>query len=471
MDSSKNIKKGVLWGSISSFFRYVLQFGGIMILARLLGPSDYGLIGILTVLISVADILIDSGLCGALIKKRNPTEIDYSTLTTYNLVISVVLYTIYYIGAPYIAAYYQQPEIIKLLRLYALTILIFAFTVAPKARLTKDFQFKTLSLINVISGFAGLLIGVILAYNGFGAMSLIGQYLANSIVNTLLIIFNSKYRFKLGFSYDSFKEQFSFGINTTLANILKSVSENIYNNVIGKTTTIKQTGYYTQALRLMNVPTGFFYSIIDNTYFPVMSQIHDNNEFVKKIHQLNDKTFTLIILFFTFAISLNREVVYVLLGEKWIGTEWTLAMLFGAGLFITWGNLGRNVIKSLGCTFLILKYEVLIFVISVSGLFVCSRIGYEAIVICFLGVSLIKAVYIHFLAGQKIGLSIIKQLIPFRYLLLMSLLSIGIVRSFYIDNIWFSLLVKCVILFFVFFFYFFFFKRLEFKKYINKILK
>ena len=95
MDSSKNIKKGVLWGSISSFFRYVLQFGGIMILARLLEPSDYGLIGILTVLISVADILIDSGLCGALIKKRNPTEIDYSTLTTYNLVVSVVLYTIY----------------------------------------------------------------------------------------------------------------------------------------------------------------------------------------------------------------------------------------------------------------------------------------------------------------------------------------------------------------------------------------
>lgn len=443
--SSKNIKRGIIWSSVSSFARYALQFAGVMILARLLTPSDYGLIGILAVFISVADILVDSGLAGAIIKKENAKPIDFSTLTTYNLAVSLSLYAIYYFVAPFVSDFYHIPSLRSLMRLYALTILVFAISVAPKARMTKNLRFKALSIINVISGTTGLVTAIVMALNGFGAYSLVGQYLANAIVSTFIICIVSSYHFSLGFSMTSFKEQFAFGFNTTVANTLKSISENIFNSVIGKVSTVRQTGFYTQALRLMNVPVGFFYNIIDNTYFPVMSQIHDRQKFNDNIHKLDDKTFTIVLMLFSLAISLNKEIVLILLGEKWLGTEWTLSMLLLAGLFITWGNLGRNIIKSLGKTFLILKYEGLIFVLSIIGILLTSKIGYEAIVMAFVMISIVKSIYINFLAGKLIDISLWKQLSPFATIGLISILCVIVNKTISINCIWLSTVAKTLI--------------------------
>lgn len=467
MASSRNIKSGILWSSISSFSRYALQFGGIMILARLLTPEDYGLIGLMTVFISVADVIIDSGLSGAIIKKENATNIDFKTLTTFNLIVSIFIYLLFFINAPLLAAYYDKPDLSILLRVYGLYILIFALSVSPKARLTKDLRFKTISIINIVSGITGLVTAIVMALNGYGPMSLVGQYLANAFVSTTLIIFLSNYKITFGFSYKSFKDQFSFGVNTTLANTLKSLSENIYNNVIGKSASIIQTGYYSQATKLMNVPVGFFFNVIDGTYFPVMSQIHDKEEFAKSIQSLNFRTETFVIILFTTAISLNKEIVYILLGEKWLEASWTLAMLFAAGLFITWGNLGRNIIKSLGKTFLILKYETVIFIASLLGLLLCAKYGYEVIVICFLIVSLLKSIYINFLAGKEINITLYSQIKSVAILSILSLFLLVGTSYVEIDNIWLSLVCKGVLLCVAYFLYIMKYNQSLLKKFIK----
>lgn len=310
-DSSSNIKKGIVWSSINSFARYGLQFGGMMILARLLSPVEYGLIGITAIFISVAEIITDSGLSGAIIKKENAKSIDYATLATFNLVVSVLIYLIYYILAPYVAKYYNQPQITSLLRVYSISILIFAFTIVPKTKLTKELRFKTLSVISIISGSLGLVVAIIMAFKECGPMSFVGQYITNALVSSVLIMYCSKYKVVFSFSKNSFLEQFTFGFNTTVANTLKSISENIYNNVVGITSSISQTGYYTQALKLTNVPVRFFCTLIDGTYFPVLSQIHDKNEFNKKIKSINEKTLAIIVVLFAMTLSFRKEIIYI----------------------------------------------------------------------------------------------------------------------------------------------------------------
>ncbi|MBQ0141620.1 MAG: oligosaccharide flippase family protein, partial [Prevotellaceae bacterium] len=213
-DYRSSIKSGIIWNAVASFARYGLQFAAVMILARLLTPDDYGLVGVLTVFITVADALVDSGLGGAVVKKANATDIDFSTLTVYNFFVSAIIYLLYYYSAPYVADYYNMPELTGLMRLYALTILVYALTVAPRAYLTKCLRFKAIALLNTFAGAIALVVAIILAYNDFGPYTIVWQYLINSIIFSVGTIFMAKYKFSLRFSWESFKEQFNFGFYT-----------------------------------------------------------------------------------------------------------------------------------------------------------------------------------------------------------------------------------------------------------------
>ena len=444
-DSSTNIKKGLIWNSISLLSKYLLQFLSIILLARLLSPEDYGVVGILTIFVSVANIIIDSGLAGAVIKKENAQPIDFSTLNVYNVIVSIVLYLLYFFFLLILNNIYNQEVLSDLLRLYSLTILIQALTIVPRTTMIKSFRFKELSLINTASTFLGLFVAIVLAYNGWGAYSLVWQHIVIALTSSIGILVISRYHFVCKFSLSSFKEQFAFGMNTTIANTLKTITENIYNNVIGKTASVAQTGYYTQSLKVMNVPVLFFYSLIDSTFFPVMSQISNPDLFSYKIINLNKRTMSGIIILFTFLIPMSREIVYILLGEKWMGTTWALTMLFIAGLFITWGNIGRNLIKCTGKTFLILKYEVIIFVLNILCLFFLSQIGFRAIVLGFVAISVLKAIYVNVLSCKEVKISFAQLIKPFWRLMILSIISMVINSCIDINNIYLSMIVKCCI--------------------------
>lgn len=420
------IKKGLIWNSISNFSRYGLMFIGTMVLARLLNPEDYGLIGIISIFIAVADILISAGLGGAVIKKANATEIDFSTLTTYNLGVSIIIYILFFILSPLISDFYSKPIIESLIRIYSLVILIHAFSIAPQVLLTKQLRFKALSLINLTGGISGLVCAIIMANNGYGVYSLIGQYLVQSSAISILLFIFSKYRIKIAFSKISFKEQFSFGMNTTLASMLKSISENITGNVIAKCSTIVQTGYYTQSNRLCHVPQNFFFNLIDQTFFPVLSQVNDKKQFITRITKLNEKTNLILIFLFGGAITCCKEIVYILLGEKWMKAEFSLSILLYAGTFICLSNVGRNVLKCLGHTKQILITEIYMFVLTMISLIIGYILkDYRAILYGYLICCIIKTIYINFIAGKYIDLrlknqiiSLLKMMIPVAFLIL-----------------------------------------------------
>lgn len=445
-DFKSTIKSGIIWNSIASFARYGLQFAAVMVLARMLVPEDYGLVGILTVFITVADTLVDSGLGGAVIKKANATDIDFSTLTIYNFFVSLVIYLVYYISAPYIADYYQMPELTGLMRLYAVTILVYAMTIAPRAYLTKHLKFKSMALLYSFAGAIALVTAIVLAYKGYGAYSIVWQYLVNAIIYSIGTIIMAKYKFCFSFSWASFKEQFNFGFYTMIALILKNINENIYSNVIGKKASIAQTGYYAQSGKLMNVPVGFLFNMIEGTFFPIMSQIENKALFAEKIVKLNRKTMTIVIILFSIAIPMNREIVYILLGDQWIGAVWTVRMLMIAGLFISLGNIGSNLIKCTGKTYIMFRYELIVFVLSMLALYFASGYGYDAIVLSFLCVTIIKMIMVTVLGCKLIDISFLAFVKPLLPVALYSFAVILICINIDIENIWLSIILKGIVM-------------------------
>lgn len=218
---------------------------------------------------------------------------------------------------------------------------------------------------------------------GFGVISLIWQYIINALVTSILLWTISKYKIKLKFSYQSFKEQFAFGMNTTLANSLKAISDNIYANVIGKISTITQTGYYSQSLRLTNVPTNFLFNLIDSTFFPIFSQQTDKNDFVVKFNKINIRTVQIIIILFGAAFPICKELIHILLGNQWIEATHTLEILLISSMFISLANIGRNILKCLGETFLILKIEGYLFIFSLILLSIVIFQSYYYVVYAF----------------------------------------------------------------------------------------
>ena len=378
-----------LWGTLSAISRLGINFVATIVLSRLLLPSDYGIIGMMAIVISVSEIIIDAGLGGAIVKKKTVKSIDLATLTTYNIVVSLLLYVAIYFLAPLLADLYNVEALIFLLRIYALTIVIESFSIVPKVLVLKNLMLKQYALTNLISGVLGLVVAIILAFCGLGVYSLIYQYIISAMIYGVLIYKFSGYRISIGFSCCSFKELFIFGVNTTSANILRSISENIYNNIVAKVASLNIAGYYSQSYKLQGVVGSVQNSIIDSVLFPILCK--EKGSLFERARNLNNIV-TFIFTNLCFLLMLNsKEIIIILLGDNWVGMDLFLKPLFLVGIIQAFTSLYRNTLKSLGKTFDIFKVEIWAFIIAIPFyiyLFKSKRIEY--IVCLFLCYSIIR---------------------------------------------------------------------------------
>lgn len=349
---------GIFWNALLAIGRQGLNFLATIILARLLVPEDYGLMGMMAVIISVSESIIDAGLGGALIKKRTISPIDYSTLSLYNLCVSFLLYLVIFISAPFISQFYRTPILSYLLRLYALIVVIESFSIVPKTILIRNLQFKKYSVATLLSGIAGLVSAIIIAIKGMGVYSLIWQYIISSSVLTILLYCLTKYKFNLYFSSKSFKEMFSFGINTTIANILRGGTENFFINVVAKISSLATTGFFNQGYKLQSVITSISNTIVDGALFPILSK-EDDNSIINHSLKISSLSISIMSAFVSLLLINADLVVYVVLGEKWKDTIPYLRILLCWGLIQMCTSLNRNLLKSLAYTFSILKIEII----------------------------------------------------------------------------------------------------------------
>lgn len=431
----ENLKQGFFWNTLHQFGQFGIQFFATVILARILMPSDFGLLGIITIFINLATMLTDSGLAGYIIKKKDVEQIDFNTLFFYNILVSFILYLILFFLSPLIAGIYKDDKLISLIRIGALTILINSISIVQITRLLKYLKFKVLSIINLTSGCISLFGAIILAYLGFGVWALVFQQLIMSVSVTIISFAYNRYVPKIEFSFLSFKAQITFGFPLLVSNLIGVINNNIGNNIIAKISSLTFTGYYIQAQRLQNYPNLLICSIIDRTIFPIFSKIEDIDDLKLKAQELWTFCYALLFPVFVLIILNAKEIIILLLGDKWIASIWIFQVLMISSFPSLQKVLLRNFIKSTGYTNDIFKTELLAFVIFIISIVVGLISGNYIYILWGIILSqFISSLYMLYLIKHRVNLPMLYPFMNFVIYLIISFFPYMSILVFHMEN-------------------------------------
>ena len=310
--------KGTFWGSIERFTGQGIQFLVLIVMARLLTPKDYGLIGMITIFTSIAQTLIDSGFSQALIRKQNRTDIDNCTTFYFNIIIGCFVYALFYSIAPHVASFYNEPELESLMRVISLVVIFNSFSVVQIALYTARVDFKTQSKATIIASILSGGIGICSAYMGYKAWSLVYQQLSYAFANTFFLCLFSKWRPSLTFSWTSFRNLFSFGSRILMAGLINTIYMNMYQLVIGKVFSANILGFYSRASHFAQFPSNNISGILQRVTYPILCELQGKTEKQIKVYRKFIRVSTLIIFPLMMILAgVSRPMIMVVLGEKW----------------------------------------------------------------------------------------------------------------------------------------------------------
>ena len=407
-----NIVSGIMWSMLSRFGTLAITFLANIVLARRLSEDDFGVVGLLTVFVALAGTILDAGLGTALIQKKNPKKIDYSTVFVFNIAISSFLYLTIFFAAPLIADYYNEDILVDILRVQSIILFINAFRIIQYNILIKQLQFKRLTLIDIGSALTGSAIGVTLAYSGFGVWSLVVNNIVYALVFTIIINSIATWRPSFQFSYKAFKQLFSFGGLVLVSNLIDTLYKNIQNLIVGKTFNFSELGLYTQAKKLEEVPVTGVSSAINSVLFPVYSKLQDDKELLsdKLNKNINILTFVLFPIM-AIAIIVAGPLVEILYTTKWSDSVPYFQLLCVAGAILPVNMANLNIIKSQGKGLMYLFMQISQFVIGVSAMLIGSHWGVHGLICGAILTSYLYTFIIIIVNKSLLGQSAMKQFV------------------------------------------------------------
>lgn len=443
------VAKGVVWQTIGRYSALVVQFIVTMILSRLIDPKEFGVIGILTVFISLSSVFFDAGLAQSLIQKGNPNQKDYSSVFYFNIIVSTGLYLILFFFLPYIGIYYHNDDLSKYGRLLFLVIPISSVCIVQDVILTINLRFKYLSIIQITSAFLSGIVGVILAYTGYGIYALVFHSISLNLSKALLLAFFTKWHPTLEFSWGSLKLLLPFGISLLITNLVKTLFNNIYTLIIGRAYTSKDVAYYNQAQRLEELSGYTLLSILISVTYPVFVKIRDNIAELRSAYKrLLTMSCILMVPVFCILFLGSSEVIEIVFSSAWLPAAPLLKILCIYGMALPLHLINENILKVFGEGKKILFVEIIRRVCIILALIPTIQISVEAMLIGQVA-AMIPVIYISMsVSGKFINYSFFQQMkdvLPFYLVgLVCCLLTYFFVRLFTL-NCFLSLLLKAAV--------------------------
>ena len=334
---AKNLKQkaasGMVWMAIQKYSTMIIQFISGIILARLLTPYDYGCIGMLSIFMVLAEAFIDGGFGSALIQKKRPTQEDYSTIFFWNLFMAVILYAVLYFSAPIIARFYKIPLLSMVLRVQGVILFIYGFNIVQRNQLQKQLKFKTLSIITLTSSMIALVVTIIMAYKGFGVWSLVTQHILVAALPAVAFWVFVKWRPAFVFSWNSFKELFSFGLFMFLTNLINQFSTQLQGLLIGRFYNASTMGYYSKAQRTESLASQSISSVMTQVTYPLYAEIQDDKQALANVI----KRITMTLAYFSFPLLfilllVAKPLFVILYSTRWLHSVPYFQVLCIAGL-------------------------------------------------------------------------------------------------------------------------------------------
>lgn len=380
MSLKKKATLSLVWTFTQQFGNQLIGFVVSLVLARILLPSEFGLIGMISVVLAIGNVLLDGGLTKSLIRDPECDQEDYSTVFSFHLIASIIIYAGIYILAPFIADFYDQPILTAITRVYSITIIITSFSVVQLARLTKEMNFKTQAIIAIPAAVIGGITGVWMAYTGYGVWSLVWSSLVTSLVSTIQLWIYSDWVPGFGFDRKKFRKHFDFGYKLTLSDLLNRIFNNIFLIVIGKYFSAAQVGFYTRAETMKQLPVTNITNALNKVTYPLFVSIQDDDVRLKRVY----KKLMLMVMFvlapvLIFLAVLAEPVFVFLFTDKWLPAVPYFQILCVTGILFPLHSYNLTILNVKGRSDLFLKLEVIKKVIIVITIIAAIPFGIMAL--------------------------------------------------------------------------------------------
>lgn len=426
MSNNKQLRQKTFIGFLWSFFDLIanqgMQFIIMIILARILVPEHFGLLGMVMIFVALSQTLVDSGFSQALIRERKVSSIDYSTTFIFNMAFSIGIFVLIYIIAPFISSFYSEPRLVPILRVIGLTVFFQAISIVPRTMLTRKIDFKSLTKVSVVASMSSGVIAIIMALLGLGVWSLVFRIVILQAVQSVMLIYINRWKPTFQFSLVSFKTFFSFGWKLLVSSLIDTIYTNIYYVIIGKMYTKRDLGYYTNARQVRDAINKGITSSIQRVTYPVLSSLQTEEEKLKygfkKVIRLTAYVFFPIMIGLA---AISEELIVLLMGNQWKPAVLYFQLLCIGAILLPMHSINLNILKVKGRSDLFLKLEIIKKIITTIALIVTIflNLGVASFIVTSIITSHLALLVNTFYSGKEIDYGTKEQitdLLPF-YLL------------------------------------------------------
>ena len=419
---------GLFWSGVERFSYQGVSFLFSIILARILAPSDYGIVAMIAIFFAVAQSFVDSGFSNALVRKPDRTEKDLATCFYFNIAVGAAAYILLFTIAPLVADFYNQSILSPIIRITGLEVILNSLCVVQQALFTIKIDFKSQAKVTLSATLLSGIVGIILAYQGFGVWALVWQGVTSSMTRMGLLWVMSKWRPHAGFSKESFHYLFGYGSKLLVSGLLDTVYNNIYPIVIGKFYTPAQLGNYSRALNFAQLPSSNITSILQRVTFPVLSTIQDDTPRL----QANYSRLLKISAFIVFPLMVGMAAVAsplirLILTPKWDGCTLYLQIICFALMWYPIHAINLNLLQVKGRSDLFLRLEIIKKIMGVCIMCVTIPLGITAMCAGMIVSSMISLFINTFYTGKLVNIGYLKQMIDLLPICLNSIIMGGVV--------------------------------------------
>lgn len=440
--------KGTVWSTLERFSVQGIQFVVMILMARILTPGDYGLVGMIAIFIAVSQSFIDSGFSQALIRKQERTEVDNSTVFYFNIAVGLFLYLLLYVAAPFIADFYNEPQLTSITRVIGVSLIFNSLAVVQRALLTLKLDFKTQAKASLSGAIISGIVGIAMAYTGFGVWSIVFQQILNLGVVTLLLWVFSKWKPLWTYSWTSFRELFSFGSKLLASGLLDTIYRNVYLIIIGKVFKASDLGYYTRSHQFSDFASSNITGIFQRVSYPVLCTIQNDDERLANVYRrmLRVSAFVIFPLMIGLA-AVSRPFIVTILTEKWLFSATLLVPLCFQGMWYPVHSINLNLLQVKGRSDLFLRLEIIKKILGI--IVICCTLPFGLLALCWGGLvsSIISLIINTHYTGKLIHLGFFRQmkdLLPSLLLSLATGTAIYLTITFIPMNSWIALSVGII---------------------------
>ena len=410
---------GFKWSALGQFSTQGVHFVLGLMIARLLMPEDYGVIAMLSIFMAIAQSFVDCGFGNALIRKIDRTEVDCSTAFYFNIAIGVICYGVLFLTAPYIARFYKMPLLTEVVRIFSLVIFINSMGIVPRALRSIAVDFKSQAYASVFAAIVSGLIGLVMAYSGYGVWALVWQAVINAFLSVIVIWFLARWMPSWTYSWQSFRTMFSYGSKLLASKLLHTVYRHASTLVIGKFYTAPELGFYDRGFQVASFPSLKLSNVLNRVTFPILAKLQEDNiRLIHAYHQYMAMISLVIFFLMTLLAAVAKPLIVLLLTEKWAGSVPFLQVFCLAFMFDCICNLNNNLLFVKGWSGLFLKLEIIKKVIITPVFLIAIQLGVIAICVVAVIHTFVDILCSSYYIRKLVGVEASQFVCLFKYFLL-----------------------------------------------------